>query len=71
VVKGDDRSASVAAASILAKVARDAHMMEMSREYPQYGFEGHKGYPTREHLERIRSHGPCPIHRKTFKGVLI
>ena len=66
VVKGDSKSASIAAASILAKVCRDRHMVEMDRQYPQYGFAQHKGYPTKLHYERLRQCGPCPIHRKTF-----
>ena len=66
VVKGDGKSASIAAASILAKVARDHYMIEMAEHYPQYAFEKHKGYPTKLHYERLREYGPCPIHRKTF-----
>ena len=66
VVKGDSKSASIAAASILAKVCRDRHMVEMDRQYPQYGFAQHKGYPTKLHYERLRQYGPCPINRKTF-----
>lgn len=66
VVKGDARSASIAAASILAKVSRDRYMLEMAERYPQYAFERHKGYPTRLHYERLRTFGPCPIHRLTF-----
>lgn len=66
VVKGDGKSASIAAASILAKVARDHYMIEMAERYPQYAFEKHKGYPTKLHYERLRKYGPCPIHRKTF-----
>ena len=66
VVKGDGKSASIAAASILAKVARDHYMIEMAERYPQYAFEKHKGYPTKLHYERLREYGPCPIHRKTF-----
>ena len=66
VGKGDSKSASIAAASILAKVCRDRHMVEMDRQYPQYGFAQHKGYPTKLHYERLRQYGPCPIHRKTF-----
>lgn len=66
VVKGDGKSASIAAASILAKVSRDRYMLEMAKEYPQYAFEKHKGYPTKLHYERLRAHGPCPIHRLTF-----
>ena len=66
VVKGDSRSASIAAASILAKVSRDRYMEEMAAEYPQYAFEQHKGYPTKLHYEKLRQYGPCPIHRRTF-----
>ena len=66
VVKGDSKSASIAAASILAKVCRDRHMVEMDRQYPQYGFAQHKGYPTKLHYERLRQYGPCPNHRRTF-----
>ena len=66
VVKGDGKSASIAAASILAKVSRDRYMLEMAKEYPQYAFEKHKGYPTKLHYERLREHGPCTIHRLTF-----
>jgi ribonuclease HII len=69
LVKGDSRSASVAAAAILAKVGRDRHMTEMDRKYPGYFFGKHKGYPTQEHIGKIRALGPCEIHRKTFKGV--
>lgn len=66
VVKGDSKSASIAAASILAKVARDRYMLEMAERYPQYAFEKHKGYPTKLHYERLRQYGPCPIHRQSF-----
>ena len=66
VVKGDARSASIAAASILAKVARDRYMVEQAALYPQYAFERHKGYPTKLHYERLREYGPSPIHRLTF-----
>lgn len=66
VVKGDARSASIAAASILAKVARDRYMLEQAALYPQYAFERHKGYPTKLHYERLREYGPSPIHRLTF-----
>lgn len=66
VVKGDSKSASIAAASILAKVCRDRHMAEMDRQYPQYGFAQHKGYPTKLHYQRLRQYGPCPIHRRSF-----
>lgn len=66
VVKGDGRSASIAAASILAKVSRDRYMLEMAARYPEYEFERHKGYPTKRHYELLRKYGPCPIHRETF-----
>jgi ribonuclease HII len=66
VVKGDARSANIAAASILAKVSRDRYMVAMDRLYPQYGFARHKGYPTKAHYEALRQYGPCPIHRRTF-----
>lgn len=66
VVKGDSRSASIAAASILAKVSRDRYMEDMAALYPQYELEKHKGYPTKRHYELLRQHGPCPIHRLTF-----
>ena len=66
VVKGDGRSASIAAASILAKVSRDRYMLEMAARYPEYEFERHKGYPTKRHYELLRKYCPCPIHRKTF-----
>jgi ribonuclease HII len=69
LVAGDSRCLSVMAASILAKVARDEMMEEFDRVYPGYGFSSHKGYPTREHLAALRNLGPCPIHRKTFRGV--
>ena len=70
LVNGDQRSATVAAASIIAKVTRDRMMAEADREYPQYGFGQHKGYPTPEHLAALYAHGPCPLHRRTFRGVL-
>ncbi len=66
VVKGDSLSASIAAASILAKVTRDDMMLELAKEYPEYGFEIHKGYGTKAHYEALRVHGPSAIHRKTF-----
>ena len=66
IVKGDSLSASIAAASILAKVSRDRYMEEMARRYPQYEFERHKGYPTKRHYELLRQYGPSPIHRKSF-----
>jgi ribonuclease HII len=70
MIKGDAKCCSIAAASILAKVTRDAIMDDYHFLYPQYNFKQHKGYPTKEHLEAIRKFGPSPIHRKTFKGVL-
>lgn len=66
VVKGDAHSASIAAASILAKVSRDRYMEEMAQAYPQYAFDKHKGYPTKLHYELLREYGPCPIHRRSF-----
>ena len=66
VVKGDGNSASIAAASILAKVTRDRYMLEMAKKYPEYGFEKHKGYGTKLHREKILELGPCPIHRPSF-----
>lgn len=69
LVKGESRSISIAAASIVAKVTRDRMMAQFHEQYPVYGFDRHKGYPTKLHKERILNNGPCPIHRKTFKGV--
>jgi ribonuclease HII len=69
IVKGDSISKSIAAASILAKVTRDRIMMQLDLEYPLYGFAQHKGYATELHLERLKTHGPCPVHRKTFMPV--
>ena len=66
VVKGDSLSANIAAASILAKVTRDDVMVELAQQYPQYGFEIHKGYGTKAHYEALRQHGPSPVHRMTF-----
>ena len=66
VIKGDAKSASIAAASILAKVARDRYICELAEKYPEYGFEKHKGYGTKAHVEAIQKYGPSPIHRKTF-----
>lgn len=66
VVKGDSRSANIAAASVLAKVTRDDYMEAMALEYPGYGFEVHKGYGTKAHYEALEKLGPCPIHRMTF-----
>ncbi len=69
IIHGDALSASIAAASILAKTTRDAHMAEMDKEYPGYGFAAHKGYPTPHHLRILKELGPLPIHRKTFGPV--
>lgn len=69
VVKGDGKYACIAAASILAKVERDRIMTEYAVQYPEFGFERHFGYPTPEHLEALRKHGPCPIHRRSFAPV--
>lgn len=69
VVGGDGLSISIAAASIVAKVTRDRMMAEYDERYPDYGFARHKGYGTAFHREAIRRFGPCPIHRRTFKGV--
>jgi len=69
LVKGDSRSISVAAASIVAKVVRDRYMVEQHALWPQYGFDSHKGYSTPEHLARLREHGPCPLHRRSFAPV--
>ena len=69
IVKGDSKVAAISAASILAKTARDAIMLEMHTRYPQYGFDGHKGYPTAVHLEALRRHGVSEIHRRSFKPV--
>jgi ribonuclease HII len=69
LVDGDQRSATVAAASIIAKVARDGIMEEADREYPQYGFGQHKGYATLTHRAALMAHGPCPLHRLSFAGV--
>ncbi|MBN2357130.1 ribonuclease HII [candidate division KSB1 bacterium] len=66
LIKGDQRSMSIAAASIIAKVTRDRIMIEYDALYPQYGFARHKGYPTLQHLIAIRTHGFCPIHRRSF-----
>ena len=69
IVKGDRKCLSIAAASIVAKVTRDRLMTEEDARHPGYGFAAHKGYPTREHLARLRSLGPCPIHRRSFAPV--
>ncbi|SDO80046.1 ribonuclease HII [Desulforhopalus singaporensis] len=69
LIKGESKSGSIAAASIVAKVARDQMMTELHDKFPQYNFIKNKGYPTREHREAIIKHGPCPLHRLSFKGV--
>jgi len=69
VVKGDTKSLSIAAASIIAKVSRDRIMLKYAEQYPEYGFERHKGYGTSLHLEALKKHGPCAIHRQTFAPV--
>ncbi len=71
VVKGDAKSISIAAASILAKVARDRYITEMAEIYPEYGFQKHKGYGTKAHNDAILKYGPSPIHRKTFLKKLL
>jgi ribonuclease HII len=69
IVGGDALSLSIAAASVVAKVTRDRLMEGWHRRFPHYGFDRHKGYPTKEHLERLRTYGPCPIHRRSFAPV--
>lgn len=69
VVKGDDKVPAISAASILAKVCRDGEMIAFDCEYPGYGFAGHKGYGTKQHMQAIKELGPSPIHRKTFEPV--
>jgi ribonuclease HII len=69
VIRGDGRSASIAAASVLAKVSRDRQMITLSEEFPIYGFARHKGYGTKAHLQALVSHGPCPAHRRSFAPV--
>ena len=69
IIKGDTKSASIAAASILAKVDRDRFMVALAKKYPEYGFEKHKGYPTKQHLEALNRYGVLDIHRKTYKPV--
>ncbi len=69
VVRGDALVAEISAASILAKTARDRHMVELDRLYPQYGFAQHKGYSTPEHMAALRRHGPTPVHRRSFAPV--
>ena len=69
IVKGDGKSLSIAAASIIAKVMRDRLMIKYAETYPEYGFEKHKGYGTKQHMEALHKHGPCPLHRKSFAPV--
>ena len=71
IVKGDSKSASIAAASILAKVSRDRYITEIAVQYPEYGFEKHKGYGTKAHTEAILKYGPCEVHRRTFLKKLL
>ena len=71
IIRGDSISASIAAASVLAKTYRDALMVEYHEQFPHYGFNGHKGYAAAVHLDALREHGPCSIHRKSFHGVAI
>lgn len=68
IIKGDAKSASIAAASIIAKVTRDRLMKEYALKYPEYGFESNKGYGSAEHIAALKKYGPCPIHRRTFIG---
>ena len=69
LIHGDARSVSIAAASILAKVARDEHLDQLDRQYPQYGLARNKGYGTRDHLDALARYGPCPEHRRTYQPV--
>ncbi|MEY3601549.1 MAG: Ribonuclease [Armatimonadota bacterium] len=69
IVKGDDKSVTIAAASILAKVIRDNIMVDAHKQYPVYGFDRHKGYPSPEHLAALREFGPCPLHRRSYAPV--
>ena len=69
IIKGDAKSASIAAASIIAKVTRDRLMDEYDKQYPEYGFAQHKGYGTAQHIEALKKYGPCPIHRTSFEPV--
>ena len=71
LIRGDALCASIAAASVLAKVTRDRLMMAYAQLYPAYGFEQHKGYPTQQHYARLRLHGPCAVHRRSFRGVVV
>jgi ribonuclease HII len=69
IIKGDSRVAEISAASILAKVERDAQMIELHQQYPEYGFDKHKGYPTKVHREILQQIGPCPEHRRSYAPV--
>lgn len=69
IIKGDDKVPAISAASILAKTARDASLMNLHQQYPHYAFDQHKGYPTALHLERLRQHGVSPVHRASFAPV--
>ncbi|MCF7925283.1 MAG: ribonuclease HII [Candidatus Izimaplasma sp.] len=69
IIKGDSKSESIAAASIIAKVSRDRYMINIAKTYPKYGFEKHKGYPTKQHLDAIKQYGITPIHRKSYQPV--
>jgi ribonuclease HII len=71
IIKGDDKVPAISAASILAKTARDAALAELHRQFPQYAFDRHKGYPTALHLERLRAHGVSPVHRKSYAPVRV
>ena len=71
IIKGDARSMSIACASILAKVSRDRLLYQYAEEYPQYGFDKHKGYGTAFHREMIKKYGPCPYHRLSFLGKIL
>lgn len=70
IIKGDSISVSIAAASVIAKTFRDEFMRQNDAEFPQYGFARHVGYGTAEHLAALRKHGPCPLHRRSFRGVI-
>jgi ribonuclease HII len=70
IIRGDSISASIAAASVLAKTYRDALMRDYDAEFPQYGFSSHAGYGTRAHFDALKAHGCCPIHRRSFRGVI-
>ncbi|MEO5768397.1 MAG: ribonuclease HII [Polyangia bacterium] len=69
IIRGDEKSLTIAAASILAKTARDARMRELHQQYPAYGFAKHKGYPVKEHTQALQVHGACPAHRRSFAPV--